>query len=210
MRIKTFDLIGISAIFLLIISFAIMLTINFTPLYAWDIDYLSISERTGLSKAALLENYQVLLHYLNRPWVTALHLPDFPSSKSGLLHFYEVKRLFLLDYLIFAISGVISVFYVRFLKKTKRKWILIRPFGWGIAAPIVILFLMSAGFDRFFTQFHQLFFNNDAWLFDPAVDPVILALPETFFMHCFIFAFVLIEVLIIAVYFYSKKTAFRK
>ncbi|MBZ4292101.1 TIGR01906 family membrane protein, partial [Streptococcus pneumoniae] len=43
------------------------------------------------------------------------------------------------------------------------------------------------GFDQFFTLFHQiLFVGDDTWLFDPAKDPVIMILPETFFLHAFL------------------------
>ena len=31
-----------------------------------------------------------------------------------------------------------------------------------------------------------IIFNNDAWLFNPLTDPIINALPEAYFMHCFI------------------------
>ena len=47
-------------------------------------------------------------------------------------------------------------------------------------------FFMLIGFDQFFIAFHGLFFNNDAWLFNPLTDPIINALPEAYFMHCFI------------------------
>ena len=41
---------GLLAIFLCILSFAIAFTINFTPMFAFDVDYFNIPESTGLSK----------------------------------------------------------------------------------------------------------------------------------------------------------------
>ena len=38
--------------------------------------------------------------------------------------------------------------------------------------------------ERLFIGFHRLAFRNDYWLFDPATDPVINALPDTLFFHC--------------------------
>ena len=35
-----------------------------------------------------------------------------------------------------------------------------------------------------FTMFHKLFFRNDYWIFDPRIDPIIIALPEELFMIC--------------------------
>lgn len=209
MKTKAIDFAGIAIIFLWIVSFSIMITINFTPLYAFDVDFFDIPVRVELSKPVIMENYHILLDYLNKPWISELNMPDFSSSESGLFHFFEVKRLFLLDYGILLLTTIASFFYLKYLKKTRRNWVLLRPFMWGIFVPLVILFLIAANFDQLFVLFHQVFFNNDAWIFNPATDPIIMALPEEFFMHCFILAFVLIELLITGVYFYAKKTAFK-
>lgn len=208
MKEKVFHVVGMISLFLFILSISIVLTINLTPLYAFDIDYLKISQNVGLSKETLMENYRVLLNYLNLPWVTELNFLDFPSSESGLFHFYEVKRLFILDYVIAMITAVSSFFYLRYIKKNKLFWKLVRPFQVAIAVPFVVLFMIAVSFDQLFVAFHKVFFNNDAWLFNPSTDPIILALPETFFMHCFIVAFVFIELQIIFGYFYTKRKAF--
>lgn len=205
---KALHVVGIISLFLFIVSFSIVLTINLTPLYAFDIDYLKISQNVGLSKEILMENYRILLNYLNLPWITELNFPNFPSSESGLFHFYEVKRLFILDYVIAMITAVGSFFYLRYIKKNQLFWKLVRPFQIAIAVPFVVLFMIAVSFDQLFVAFHKVFFNNDAWLFNPSTDPIILALPETFFMHCFILAFVLIELQIIFGYFYTKRKAF--
>ncbi|WP_407370864.1 TIGR01906 family membrane protein [Carnobacterium sp.] len=196
------------SLFLFIVSFSIVVTINLTPLYAFDIDYLKISQTVGLTKETLMENYRVLLNYLNLPWVTELNFPNFPSSESGLFHFYEVKRLFMWDYVIAMITAGGSFFYLRYMKKNQLFWKLVRPFQVATAVPFVVLFMIAVSFDQLFVAFHKVFFNNDAWLFNPSTDPIILALPETFFMHCFILAFVLIELQIIFGYFYTKRKAF--
>ena len=205
---KGIHLIGMIGLFLFIVSFAIALTINLTPLYAFDIDYLNIPQKVGLPKETLMENYRVLLNYLNLPWVSELNFPDFPSSQSGLFHFYEVKRLFIVDYVIMVITAVGSFFYIRYIKRNQLFWKLVRPFQVGIMVPFVVFFMIAVSFDQLFVAFHKLFFNNDAWLFNPSTDPIILALPETFFMHCFILAFVLIELQLIFGFFHTKKKAF--
>ncbi|MCD8023736.1 MAG: TIGR01906 family membrane protein [Lachnospiraceae bacterium] len=50
--------------------------------------------------------------------------------------------------------------------------------------PVVLGVCAAVNWDVFFVRFHELFFNNDYWLFDPATDPVILILPDEFFAHC--------------------------
>lgn len=208
---KVINLLGYTSIFLFILSFAIAITINFTPLYAFDIGYLGIEEATGLGHSELMENYRVLLRYLNLPWVDTLSMPSFPSSESGLFHFYEVKRLFLFDYLVLLLTGLLSFLFLHWKKREGQIWETIRPFMLMAILPLVLLFLIFVNFDRLFVVFHELFFNNDAWLFDYRTDPVILALPQGFFMHCFILVFILMEVGLWGFYFWAKRqTVVRK
>ena len=70
---------------------------------------------------------------------------------------------------------------------TKANWkkILARGYqiGLGIATAGVV-FLAGAlivDFNTAFTVFHEIFFTNDLWLFDPAEDYMIRMLPEGFF-----------------------------
>lgn len=196
---------GLLAVFLFILSLAIAITINFTPLYAFDVAYFNIPERIGLSKEVILENYRILINYLNFPWIEQLEMPDFPSSANGLFHFQEVKTLFLLDYFILIVTGFLSFFFLRTKKKNGRLWELIQPTRLLIFIPIVLLFLIFINFDQLFITFHELFFNNDAWLFDYRTDPIIMALPQTFFMHCFILVFAILEAGLLSLHIYSKK-----
>jgi integral membrane protein (TIGR01906 family) len=60
---------------------------------------------------------------------------------------------------------------------------------WGalfaVVLPVVIGALAATDFDRAFTVFHTLFFPGKTnWIFDWRLDPIILVLPQEFFMHC--------------------------
>lgn len=187
------EYLGFLCLFLTIISLCIAITINFRPLYILDIDFLNILDYTVIGKKELIANFDQLMQYLNNPFITNLKLSDFPVSESGAFHFYEVKRLFMLNYAVLLVTIVPSGFFLRYLKKKGWLWRLMNPFRIGMLLPLVLLFLMVIGFDQFFVQFHSIFFNNDAWLFDPTTDPIINVLPETFFMHCFLLFFVLLE-----------------
>lgn len=184
---------GIACLILTIITLSITVTINFRLLYTFDIDTLNILDDVSLDKETLLKNYGELMSYLNNPLNHTLQLSDFPVSKSGAFHFYEVKRLFLLCYGVLLVTIIPSGIFVWGLIKNKRVWRLIRPFQWGMTIPVIFGTVMAIGFDQFFVAFHSVFFNNDDWLFDPVTDPIINVLPETFFMHCFILFFVLLE-----------------
>lgn len=196
---------GYVAMFLLVLSASIAFTINFTPLYSFDIDYLNIEQMTGLSKDIILDNYRILMQYLNLPWITELKMPDFPASESGLFHFYEVKQLFLLDYAILGVSAVVTGLFLRMVKKEQGYWRMMTPLRLMIAAPLAALAIIFMNFDRLFVAFHGVFFNNDAWIFDARTDPIILALPQDFFMHCFVLVFVLLELVLVLVYSWVRR-----
>ncbi|OEG15070.1 hypothetical protein BCR22_13900 [Enterococcus plantarum] len=188
-----FERAGIACLILTIVSLSTTITINFRLLYVFEIDSLKILDYVDMDKQTLLKNFDQLMAYLNNPFIDTLKLSDFPSSKSGAFHFYEVKRLFLLCYGVLLVTLIPSVIFVFRLIKSKRVWRLIRPFQWGMIIPAFLGVLMAIGFDQFFVAFHGVFFNNDDWLFDPATDPIINVLPEQYFMHCFILFFVLLE-----------------
>lgn len=196
---------GIALLMFFILALSITITINFRPLYVFDINYLSILDYTELDKATLLKNFGELMSYLNNPFNQTLKLSDFPMSTSGAFHFYEVKRLFLLCYGVLIATTIPSFFTIKHLVKNKRLWRLIKPFKWGMLIPVLFGFLMLVGFDQFFVSFHGIFFNNNDWLFDPATDPIINVLPEAFFMHCFVLFFILLELFLFIGVFLGKK-----
>ncbi|SEJ05963.1 integral membrane protein TIGR01906 [Alkalibacterium gilvum] len=200
---------GLSSLFLFIITISISFVILFTPLYYYTASSLGLPDTLNLSIEALMENYYVLLKYLHFPWITELNFPDFISSESGLFHFFEVKILFYLNYIILILSAIGSFIYFRVMKRTKRIWTLQKPFFIASLVPPLLLLFLTVSFDKMFVLFHEIFFNNDDWLFNPATDPIILALPEEFFMYTFLLFFLLIETLFIFMYQYSKRNAFK-
>lgn len=209
MMIKVKDTLGIISMIIFVITLSIAVTIWFIPLYQITIQTQNIPESLGLTYDKLMDNYYALLQYLHFPWIQELNLPDFISSENGLLHFFEVKLLFYLNYSVLLIAFVSTFFYLKFVKKTGRIWVLIKPFFFASLIPPVLLFFLAVNFDSMFVSFHQIFFNNDAWIFNPATDPIINALPQDFFMYCFILFFILIETSFILGYQISKRKAFK-
>lgn len=192
-RVIWLERLGLVALFLFLISLAAAITINFRPLYVFDIKHLDILDYTTVDQKTLLHNYDLLMRSLNDPFRAVTSLPDFPMSEAGRGHFVDVKKLFLLDYAVLILTTVPAIMYLRHLWQTKRQWKLVGPFQIGMGVPILLGAVMAVGFDTFFVKFHELFFSNDDWLFDPRTDPVINVLPEEYFMHCFILAFLLME-----------------
>ena len=52
-----------------------------------------------------------------------------------------------------------------------------------LASCIIILVMICAiDFEKYFTIFHQIFFNNDLWILNPATDNLINMVPQRFFI----------------------------
>ena len=77
-----------------IISISVIITLNFRPLYYFDIDYFNLVEKTGYSEEIIRENYNTLIDYNNFFYKDALEFPSLPMSEQGRIHFIEVKNIF--------------------------------------------------------------------------------------------------------------------
>ncbi|MDF2907443.1 MAG: hypothetical protein K0R34_2764 [Herbinix sp.] len=194
-RFKLTDLL-IGVLFtLLFISIAVVITINFRPLYYYDIEHLQIAEESGFTNEVIRENYDALIDYSSPFFKGALKFPTLEASDSGLFHFTEVKNIFTSFYIMGAITLIFGVIII--LQKHKNKdfsYLLVSSIT-AIVLPLLLALFLSIDFDRSFVIFHKLFFNNDYWLFDPSTDPVITILPDTFFLHCAIMIIVLVVIM---------------
>ena len=191
-----------------IISFAVVFTVFFKPLYYFDINYLNIDQISGLDAETIKENYRILINYQSIFYQGTLSLPDFVMSDSGRIHFEEVKRIFEAIQVMMVISGLISIPMT--IKKIKEKeYRFLRLTGLiTIIVPTVLGFLAAFDFERAFVLFHQIVFRNNYWIFDYRTDPVITILPETFFMHCFMLIVVivcLLAIICLGYYRYQQK-----
>lgn len=203
---KTKFTFGASILFLL--SLAILLTIYLAWLvYPLEISWLHLTNRVHLQPQIIQHNFNVLMDYLTNPLSQVLAMPDFPSSASGIHHFAVVKGLF---HLAQGVALVTLPMFFLFWKQVVRRGFLSlyrRGLLLMLSLPLVLgLIGVFIGFDQFFTLFHQiLFVGDDSWLFDPAKDPVILILPEDFFLHAFLLFFCLYELIFGFIYVCSWK-----
>ena len=80
---------------LVLLCLSISLTVLFRPLYYWDMEHLSIPERSGIPEAVCRENYDVLIDYNLLGGPSELEFSDFSMSESGWIHYDELKRSFI-------------------------------------------------------------------------------------------------------------------
>ena len=113
-------------------------------------------------------------------------IQDFFNEQDR-FHMGEVKDLFLGGLKIRNIMLVAVLLILILLAARKADMIKLLPRAYfvtlGITGVITIVLggLFASDFDKYFRIFHEIFFDNDQWMFDPATDYMIRMLPEGFF-----------------------------
>lgn len=103
------------------------------------------------------------------------------------LHMADVRNLFLGGLKLRTVCLVAAVVLILILIAAKADWkyLISRAYSVAVGVFLGIIALLaiafSIDFTRCFTIFHQIFFTNDLWLFDPDTDYMIRMLPEGFF-----------------------------
>ncbi|HBF6774130.1 TPA: TIGR01906 family membrane protein [Clostridioides difficile] len=168
---------------IVIIVGVINFTVGFKQLYYFDIDYLNISELSGLSKDDIKLNYDYLIDYNLNKNVSEFKLPTLKSSPQGKIHFEEVRNIFQNINKLAKLLLVVSLVGIILSVKNKNIKILKTTSITLIIMPLLLTVPILLNFEKSFIIFHKLLFRNDYWIFNPNLDPVINILPEEFFFH---------------------------
>ena len=179
------------SIVILTITVSIGLPIYVRPFYYAHVDALDMPEDWGLPREYIIEAYDEVLDFLTlegREFGSGV----LPFSEAGKGHFEDCKVLFDLnrDALIISLILVVALFVLHKLKLIK----LAKPFGFSLSffsgVGTLVLFaalgiIVAQDFSEAFRIFHTIFFpGKDNWMFDPYEDPIILFMPQEFFMNC--------------------------
>lgn len=102
------------------------------------------------------------------------------------LHMADVKELFVRGKVLRNVSFVLFIIIALFFIKKDRHWkkLVSNVLLYISAINILFLFillLMKINFNKYFTYFHVIFFNNDLWELNPNTDILVQMLPENFF-----------------------------
>ncbi len=176
------------------LSIGVIAAVNFRFIYYLDVELLDIPRTSGYSKEVIIENYNALIDYNSPFYKGDLAFPSLPSSPHGIIHFEEVKNIFVSFYYIGFVSVAALAGIIYYKNKHKDYRYLKVSAVTVLVVPIIAAIGVVLNFDATFVLFHKIFFRNDYWLFDPATDPVINILPDTFFLHCLIVIIVFIVV----------------
>lgn len=132
-------------------------------------------------------------------------------------HMEDVKALFLGGLALRKICLALSAACLLILFLWKKKAALLSLprslcLGAGIffGTAVLIAGIISTNFSKYFVVFHEIFFDNDLWILDPATDLLINIVPEPFFMDTalrigIVFAVLVLVFLGICFYFARRK-----
>ncbi|MFD3158191.1 TIGR01906 family membrane protein [Haloimpatiens sp. FM7330] len=177
---------------LFIILSSIYITINFKQLYYYSIDHFNIEQFSNINKHEIKLNYDYTINYLTSNRNINFNLPTLPYSYVGKLHFEEVKALIITSKKILYITLFILILLNIFLKKHTNFLFLKLTYRSLILFCFLLFGSFLLNFDKSFTFFHNIFFNNDYWIFNEKTDPIINILPQEFFCICAFFILFLI------------------
>ena len=179
--------IRMAIILLFFFCLSVFLLINISPLLYWlAIKWFNLLPKTHLSQISLMRCYLSMLNYLQNPWESHLRLLYFYSSVRGLRHFLDVKDLFLVNNFGILIFGPLSVYILNEADIKCELWRLLIPLKMSLITLVIVFSIIMVDFQMTFIWFHRILFRNRDWVFYLNSDPVILALPLSFFVLCFI------------------------
>ena len=185
-----------SFIFLLLLSVWIV-TYKLPNYYKYEFEKYKVYENIGISLDDLLIVNNQMLDYLIDKKES---LSDITSTINGkqnvnffnereIAHMEDVKGLFLAGLrliFVFIITNIILLIILFIL--TRKKMLIYLANGMLLGAVVflgIILVLglvIASDFTKYFIIFHEIFFNNDLWILNPATDRLINMVPEGFFI----------------------------
>ena len=185
-------------LFLIILGIALPITIFLATveMVSFDEKYFEktyiendVVSDTKLGKDELMKVTNELLAYLKGK-NNKLYLQKY-FNENEILHLEDVRYLFKVGFLIknvslfLLLSSIIYLIYrdpieISIIVKSVNKSALISFIVLGICLTLSLI-----DFNKNFTYFHLILFDNDLWLLDPNTDLMIQMMPETFFISAF-------------------------
>lgn len=196
------------------LGISVIFTLNLNIIYKYCIDKFRLKYVVNLSKEDIMSDYNRLINYLQNPFNKKLSFNNFIMSKNGEIHFFEVKRIFLVIYLIIIIIFLLALIYIVLNKFNNKKLYIYKDLNYGANTLILFITIIASSiyfdFSKAFIIFHKIVFKNNYWIFDENLDPIIKVLPEEVFMiyAVIILIMVLLFIIVYKIYYYIniKKT----
>ncbi|HKL72740.1 MAG TPA: TIGR01906 family membrane protein [Candidatus Onthovivens sp.] len=181
---------------LFILTFSISLPILIRGFYYIHIESTLVLEVleywNGLSLTVedIKESYNLLLDFLifNKPF----DLGKIPFTYDGMMHFYDVRTLFIFNFSLLGASATSLIVLLTLLKFRVFELVKFKKLSFFSIVPLILLVFGGClaiyaliDFNGAFTFFHLIFFPTKTnWFFDYRIDPIINIFQVTFFQNC--------------------------
>ena len=187
------------SLMILILFFSISLPTFTMPFYNYEYNKNNTHEQIGISRYDLERVTRKLMDYMKdnddnldiAVNIGGVNRPFFNDLEKA--HMVDVKNLFQIGFLIRNIVLILFIATILSGFLYKREPALkeyAKSFIFGTVAILCLFGTMTAiilgNFDKSFIIFHEIFFDNDMWILDPATDLLINIVPQEFFVDMFI------------------------
>lgn len=163
--------------------------------FKWHYENHNIEEETGMSVEGLMEVTDKMMDYL----IDKRDSLDMQETIDGQIeevfgdrekaHMDDVKVLFLQGKQFRDLSALTLLIAIMYFVTARKKWLrdwLAQLKLFFITSFVIVGIvggLFASDFNKYFTIFHEVFFDNDLWLLDPRTDILINMVPEIFFFQ---------------------------
>ncbi len=176
---------------LLIVIIALFLMAGFQGFYKYEFAKNDIYKVVSIDKKDMplvidrLSGYVVgRYHFFNYQLKIDGKMQDVYGRRE-ILHMADVRKIF--DFTRYAAAAIAlfitALFFMVDIEKRFAYLLYLTRAGLiGVALIVAFLgLLVTLDFSKYFVVFHEIFFDNDLWLLNPATDVLIQMLPEVFF-----------------------------
>jgi integral membrane protein (TIGR01906 family) len=180
-------------VLILIVCTSVALPTFFLPFYGSQFDKHGVAEDVAIDKGDLMDVTRHMLGYMNGRNEDLVVFAVINGEEREFFnqrekdHMVDVRDLFEIGFIVRNIAFFLLAFLVllmAFLKinimQTLARCCREVTTGFLLLAAILVA-VIAMDFDRAFTVFHLLFFDNDLWILNPATDLLIRIVPIGFF-----------------------------
>lgn len=208
-------------LFLFILTTNISILINCKMVYTSAISRYNISTVTKMHPDELTKVYSHWIKFFNfeesTPQIVVKNIDTVEFellSEKEIVHLEDVRKLIKFNYTIQTITTFLVAAIIIVLRLMTKGWKILFKFFLRTGSVLLMIMIACvtfalADFDRLFLLFHEISFNNDFWILDPARDYLIMLFPREFFvdttMMLLLFIFVELAVVTAIGYLFLRK-----
>lgn len=203
-------LFAFSLMIILLITAVDIVAYRIPGYYRYEFTKHSSAQRVGMDMDELLEVKDQMMAYLKGERES---LSDISANIRGekdafffnereIAHMEDVRALFLRAVLLRRLLLLFALLSAALIRIFGGRPLSVLPKALAIGAGLFFLLisllvaLIASDFSKYFIIFHQMFFDNDLWMLDPAVDNLINIVPEGFFFETAIFIAIVFSLLL--------------